>query len=81
MKFKMKQKVWIISSRKTDGRYNRGTIVGVELNYYGLGYLTEAQFIRDHGHARYKVAYIDVFTTRACSEWFSECDLIKEKPE
>ena len=81
MKYRMGGIVWILSSKKTDGLYNKGKIVGVELNYYGLGYMTERQYLNDFGHPRYKVAYVDCFTNRACSEWLCESDLQKNKPE
>lgn len=81
MKFKIKNKVWILPSKKIDGRYNNGKIVGIELFYYGLGFLTENQYLNDFESPRYKVAYVDVFTGRACAEWYLENDLQKEKPE
>jgi hypothetical protein len=81
MKYKMGSKVYITSSKKTDGRYNKGKIVGVELSYFGLGYLTETQYFNDFDHPRYKVAYVDCFTNKACCHWYSEEELQKEKPE
>lgn len=81
MKFKMSGKVWILSSKKMDGRFNRGKIVGVELSYYGLGFISQEQFFRDFDHPRYKVAYVDCVTGRACSEWFLESDLQREQPK
>ena len=72
--------VWIIKSKKIDGRYNRGKVVGIEMSYNGLGYLSETQFIKDHKISRYKVAYVDVVTKKACSEWLYHKDVSKEKP-
>ena len=80
MKFRMNNKVYILSSRKIDGRYNRGKIVGVELSYYGLGYLTENQYFNDFEHPRYKVAYVDCFTNKASCQWYSEEEIQKENP-
>ena len=79
-KYRMGQSVWILSSKKTDGRYNKGNIVGIELSYYGLGYLTEKQYLDDFSHPKYKVAYVDCFTNKGCSVWVHEDDLSKEKP-
>lgn len=79
-KFRMGKKLWILSSKKTTGEFNRGTVVGIDLSYHGLGFINEAQFVRDHIHARYKVAYVDVFTKRAVTEWLHESDLQAEKP-
>ena len=81
MNFRMGAMVWVISSRKTDGRYNKAKIVGVELNYYGLGFMTERQYLNDFAHPRYKVAYVDCCTGRACSEWVGEHEIQKKKPE
>lgn len=80
MKFRMGGKVWILAGKKSDGRHNQGRIVGMELSYYGLGYICESQFLSDFGSPRYKVAYIDCVTNRACQEWFAEEDLSKNKP-
>ena len=81
MKFRMGSMVWDLSSRKADGRYNRAKIVGVELNYYGLGYMTERQYLNDFAHPRYKIAYVDCVTGRACNDWVVEVDLQKDKPD
>lgn len=80
MKFKMNSKVYILSSKKTDGRYNKGKVVGVELSYYGLGYLTETQYLNDFENPKYKVAYVDCFTNKACCQWYAEEELQKDKP-
>jgi hypothetical protein len=81
MRYKMGNKVYIKSSKKLDGRFNRGKIVGVELSYHALGFLTEAQYLNDFEHPKYKVAYVDVFTGRAYASWYEEDDLCKDKPE
>lgn len=78
--FSMKNKVWILNSKKIDGRYNKGIIVGIELSYEGLGFMTERQYFNDFEENRYKVAYVDVFTGMACSEWFYYPLLSKVKP-
>lgn len=75
------KKVWIISSRKTDGRYNKGIVVGIEKLYDGLGYMSELQFFRDFEEWRYKVAYVDVFTSKACQDWVHYKELSLSKPE
>lgn len=79
--FTMKSKVWILNSRKQDGRYNKGIIVGIELDRPPtLGYRDESQFFRDFKEGRYKVAYVDVFTNKACVEWFHCTNLSKTSP-
>ena len=81
MNHKMGSMVWHVSGRKSDGRYNRAKIVGIELSYYGLGYLTERQYLNDFAHPRYKIAYVDCVTNKASSEWVMESDIQKNKPE
>ena len=76
----IKNKVWILDSKKIDGRYNKGIIVGVEMAYEVLGFITEAQFFRSFEEFRYKVAYVDVFTGKACIDWKHHTDLSKLKP-
>jgi len=72
----MNQAVGILSSKKTDGRYNRGTIVGIELQHDGsLWCMTQKDFVSQFKQARYKVAFTDVFTTRSSAEWFQEHEL------
>lgn len=77
----LKNKVWILNSKKTDGRYNKGVIVGIELDYPYLNYTSESQYFKDFKESRYKVAYVDVFTKRACCEWFRHDVLSKTKPD
>ena len=79
--FGMNSKVWIISSQKIDGRYNKGKIVGIEKEYFGLGFFTERQYLNDFEEYRYKVAYVDVFTGKASAEWIHHSELSKEKPD
>lgn len=76
----MGNKVWILNSKKTDGRYNKGVIVGIEKDYIKLGFMTESQYFRDFIEYRYKVAYVDVFTGRAIAEWIYHTNLSKTKP-
>ena len=73
--------VWIISSKKTDGRYNKGKVKGIDLLYDGLGYMSETQYLRDFEEWRYKVAYVDVATNKACQEWIHYKELSVTKPE
>lgn len=75
------KKVWILSSRKTDGRYNRGQIVGTEKMYNLFGFRSEAQYFRDFKPYRYKVAYVDCFTGKACCEWIHYSNVSVNKPE
>jgi hypothetical protein len=75
------KKVWITSSKKTDGRYNRGVVKGIDLFYDGLGYISETQYLKDFEEWRYKIAYVDVFTKRACQEWIHYKELSVTKPE
>jgi hypothetical protein len=77
---KMNSKVWITSSRKIDGRYNHGQVVGIDKTYEGLYIISKSQFLRDIRLSRLKVAYIDVFTNKGCIEWFYVSQLSKEKP-
>jgi hypothetical protein len=77
---KMNAKVWIVSQRKIDGRYNRGQVVGLEKTYGYLGFVSQTQFLSDFKLARVKVAYVDVFTGKGSAEWFSLDDLSKDKP-
>lgn len=78
--FSLKNKVWIINSKKIDGRYNKGIIVGIEMYYNGLSFFTERQYFNDFEEYRYKVAYVDVFTGKGCCEWLDHSYLSKVKP-
>lgn len=78
--FSIRNKVWILNTRNTDGRYCRGIVVGVELIYPCLGYRSEYDYFRDFVEYRYKVAYVDADTKRAYAEWVSPKDLSKNKP-
>lgn len=73
----MGKKVKILTSEKTDGRYNYGKIVGIELleDRYYLGYIDEREFLNRFTMERYKVAYIDCVTNRANTEWVYVEDL------
>lgn len=79
-KFRLKQKVKILSSKKIDGRYNYGTIIGVELqpDSYYLGYVNEREYLRRFTRAQYKVAYIDCYTNRAEVQSYQEKELDKK---
>ena len=72
MKFRMNQKVKILSSKKLDGRYNYGKIVGMEKCQNGcyMGYKNEKEFLARYTIEKFKVVYIDCATNRACEEWF-----------
>lgn len=74
---RFKQKVKILSSLKTDGRYNYGKIVGIELlqDGYYLGYTSEKEYLARFTVPKYKVAYVDCATKNACTEWFLEKDI------
>ena len=78
-KFRMRQKVVIIPSRKTDGRYNQGTVVGIEFVQDGcyLGYNSEKEYLARYTVPRYKVAYVDCVTLQASTTWFCENELSK----
>lgn len=75
-------KVRITSQQKTDGRYNIGKVIGVEFlpDAYYLGYTDEREFLSrfTSKNARYKVAYVDCATDRACAEWYGATELSKE---
>lgn len=80
----MNKKVWLLNSKKIDGRYNKGVIVGINKIYEGLGYMTERQYLQDFVVYEYKVAFVDVCTNKACAEWVhhsyvSTADPLKEK--
>ena len=79
MAFRIGSKVKILSSQKTDGRYNFGKVVGVVFsqNGYYLGYRTDREFFARFTVPVYTVAYIDCFTKNACVEVFSEKELSK----
>jgi hypothetical protein len=82
MKYRMSNKVWIISSRKTDGRYNQGIIVGVEAVSDHIFYPDEKSFFNSFkDQFKYKVAYVDCVTGKAVTQWIYEDDLSKTKPE
>jgi len=79
--YRMKQNLKILSSQKKDGRFNFGKVVGIELteDAYYLGYKDKKEFLDRFTIAKYKLAYIDCFTKRACTEWFNERELSTEK--
>lgn len=79
-KFGMGSKLWILSSKKTDGRYNQGKVVGVELLNHAMYFVGKSDFFGGFTIARYKVAYIDCFTGKGRAEWFNENDLQRDKP-
>jgi len=72
--------VWIISARKTDGRYNKGKVVGKSMTYPYLSTMTFSSYKAALVEYQYQVAYQDVFTKKCCLEWFSASDLSKTKP-
>lgn len=80
MKFKMKNKVRILTSKKIDGRYNEGIIIGMELieNGFYLGYSSKKEYLNRFLSERYKVAYVDCVTERAGTDWFSDIQLEKK---
>lgn len=73
-------KVKILNSRKTDWRFNFWKIIWVEMvqSGYYLSHFWEREFMRSFDRKKYKVAYIDCFTNRACVEWVMEEDLTKD---
>lgn len=77
--FRIKQKVTILKSKKIDGRYNEGIVVGIEVlqNEYYLGYKSKQEFYKrfDGRSVKYKVAYIDCFNEKAYVEEFFQSDL------
>ncbi len=80
-KYKLGQKLYILSSKKTDGRYNQGTIVGVSLdNSYSFGYFSYKQFLDSFKYIDYKVAYQDCSTERFCVDIVPERCLSKTIP-
>lgn len=80
--FKISKKVQILASRKRDGSYNYGVVVGIEgvpKNMY-LGYDTVKRFFARFTEAyRYKVAYVDCITKKACVHWYNESQLSVSK--
>lgn len=78
--FRMKQKVKIASQQKIDGRFNFGTIIGIEYepDAYYLGYKSEREYVSRFTVPKYKVAYIDCYTNRANMEYFYDSDLEKK---
>lgn len=77
--FRMGQKVIILSSKKRDGRYNHGTIIGIEKYEDALycGYINEKEFLSRFSKCRYKIVYIDVFTKKAGTNWVIQSELAK----
>ena len=76
----MKGNIWIVSSKKTDGRYNKGKIVGTRMYYPYLSVVTFSQFKSELIVDQYQVAYQDVFTEKFCLEWFAVDELSKDNP-
>jgi hypothetical protein len=74
---RMNSKATILIHKKVDGRLNKGVIVGIEMteDRAYLGYLTPSEFFSRFTRPRYKVAYIDCVTNRACTDWFQEDEL------
>lgn len=79
--YKIGNRVWMLDSRKTDGRYNRGKIVGIDMTYPYMGFQTESSYLAAFEISRYKVAYVDVVTGKGQTSWELERDLSKERPE
>ena len=77
MKFKMGQKVKILSSKKTSGLFNYGTIIGIEKeeDAYYLGYISEKEYLARFTTIKYKVAYVDCYTNKASCLWEYEKNL------
>lgn len=76
-KFRLGATVTILASEKSDGRFNKGKIIGIEAttdNLY-LGYVSKKEFLSRFTVFRYKLAYIDCFTKRAGTDWFSEAEI------
>ena len=74
------KKVWILSSKKSDGRYNQGKVVGIENTNDSLYFVNKTHFYKGFLPCRYKVAYIDLVTKRGLSEWFSCDDVVITDP-
>jgi hypothetical protein len=74
------KKVWILSSKKSDGRYNQGKVVGIENTNDNLYFVNKTHFYKGFLPRRYKVAYIDLVTKRGFSEWFSYNDVVITAP-
>jgi len=81
--FRMKQNVIILSSKKMNGSYNIGKIIGIEYieSDYHLGYMNKSEYYNRFTVPKFKVAYIDCVTNRAGYEWFLENELTKELQE
>jgi predicted transposase YdaD len=78
--FNINKKVWIISSKKTDGQYNQGKIVGVEKSNDSLYFVSKTDFYKGFEPYQYKVAYVDVFTGRGRAEWLHHSDITVTDP-
>jgi len=76
----LNKKVWLTNSKKTDGRYNQGKIVGVEQSNDCLYFVSKADFYSNFEPYRYKVAYIDCFTGKGCAEWVHHNDVSTTNP-
>lgn len=78
--FKLREKVWITNTNYIDGHFDRGIIVGVDMVYDGLGYMTEKQYFNDFQESMYKVAYVNSSTNKAHQEWINYRNLSKTEP-
>ena len=77
---RMNSKVWLLNSKKTDGRYNQGKIVGIEKSNDCLYFVSKTDFFNNFETDRYKVAYIDCFTGKGCAEWVRHDDVSTTDP-
>lgn len=75
--YRLGQRVKILTSEKTDGRFNCGKIVGIVMTQNGfyLGYMNEKEFLARFTIPEYVVAYIDCVTERACTDRFTHSQL------
>lgn len=78
MKFKIGQRVRILSSKKISGEYNCGVIIGVSKDSNAFFYKDEKQFYKLFTIPVYKVAYVDVATKSGCAKWFNEQEIEKK---
>lgn len=81
MILRLGKRVTIYPSKKIDGRYNKGKIIGVELtkSAHYLGHFGETNYLAQFTVPSYKVAWVDCFTGKGETGWFYEEAFIEPK--
>lgn len=74
MKFRMGNRVKILDSKKNDGRFNYGKVIGIDLrsDNSSLRQRDEINYIKSFNLPFYKIAFVDCNTNQVISDWFAE---------